>query len=124
MSSGQANQQAEIDFVNGFLDRGIRVGAVDLDSGWSTGYNNFIWNTNKYPNATEMVDHFHSLGVRVILWVTSAINTDSSNFETAKENDYMLNNGRLIHWVCSNNNVILSPLSFSLSLSHTLMFSD
>ena len=33
----------------------VQVGAVDIDSGWSTGYNNFIFNTNKYPNATEMV---------------------------------------------------------------------
>lgn len=32
-----------------------QVGAVDIDSGWSTGYNNFIFNTDKYPNATEMV---------------------------------------------------------------------
>ena len=28
---------------------------MDIDSGWSTGYNNFIFNTDKYPNATEMV---------------------------------------------------------------------
>jgi hypothetical protein len=32
-----------------------QVGAVDIDSGWSTGYNDFIFNTDKYPNATEMV---------------------------------------------------------------------
>lgn len=33
----------------------MQVGAVDIDSGWSTGYNNFIFDTKKYPNATEMV---------------------------------------------------------------------
>lgn len=29
---------------------------MDIDSGWSTGFNNFIFDTKKYPNATEMVN--------------------------------------------------------------------
>ena len=33
----------------------LQVGAVNLDSGWSTGYNNFIFDTKKYPNATYVV---------------------------------------------------------------------
>lgn len=32
-----------------------QVGAVDIDSGWSTGFNNFIFDTRKYPNASSMV---------------------------------------------------------------------
>ena len=32
-----------------------QVGAVDIDSGWSTGFNNFIFDTGKYPNASSMV---------------------------------------------------------------------
>ena len=32
-----------------------QVGAVDIDSGWATGFNNFIFDTEKYPNATAMV---------------------------------------------------------------------
>ena len=32
-----------------------KVGAVDIDSGWSTGFNNFIFDTDKYPNASAMV---------------------------------------------------------------------
>ena len=32
-----------------------QVGAVDIDSGWSTGFNNFIFDTKKYPNASSMV---------------------------------------------------------------------
>ena len=38
-----------------------QVGAVDIDSGWSTGFNNFIFDTGKYPNASSMV----SDGVRM-----------------------------------------------------------
>jgi alpha-glucosidase (family GH31 glycosyl hydrolase) len=31
---------------------GIPVGAINIDSAWSTGFNNFIWNTEKFPNAS------------------------------------------------------------------------
>jgi alpha-glucosidase (family GH31 glycosyl hydrolase) len=66
------------------------VGAVDIDSGWSTGYNNFIFDLHKYPNATAMVDFFHSKSIKIILWATSMINTDSSNYQEAHDEDYLI----------------------------------
>ena len=51
-----------------------------------------------YPNATQMIEQFHSLGVRVILWVTSMINTDSPNYQYGLDNNYYLNKGRTIKW--------------------------
>lgn len=116
LSSGDANQQSEEEFVMNFLNRDIRVGAVDIDSTWSTGINNFIWNTDKYPNASAMIDFFHQRGVRVICWVTSVIDTDSSNFQYAKENDYMLNNGQLIKWVRSSSSFFKNTWSSSYLL--------
>lgn len=59
------------------------MGAVDVDSGWSTGFNNFIVDSTKYPDPKDMVAQFHALNVRVIFWVTSMVDTDSSNFEVA-----------------------------------------
>jgi len=49
LSSDKITQQAEIDLVNGYLSRGVPVGALDIDSGWSTGFNNFIVDTKKVP---------------------------------------------------------------------------
>ncbi|ELR16305.1 glycosyl hydrolase, family 31 protein [Acanthamoeba castellanii str. Neff] len=90
LASEVANQTSETEFVEGFLKRNIPVGAVDLDSQWATADNNFIFNTAKYPNASQMIDHFHKLGVRVILWATSMIDTDSSNHAEAIAKDYIL----------------------------------
>ena len=67
-----------------------QVGAVDIDSSWSTGFNNFIFDTKKYPNAAEMINFFHSKNIRVIIWATSFINTDSSNYKEAHKNGYLL----------------------------------
>lgn len=80
LSSDQANQTAELALVQGYLARNVpvcnippsalaptlkhisQVGAVNIDSDWSTGFNNFVWNS-KYPNATAMIEQFHSWGV-------------------------------------------------------------
>ena len=62
----RANQTSEIQFVNEFLAHNIKVGAVDIDSQWSTADNNFIFDTTKYPNASAMIEYFHSINVRVV----------------------------------------------------------
>lgn len=33
----------------------LQVGAIDVDSEWETGFNDFIFNSKKYPNASYMV---------------------------------------------------------------------
>jgi alpha-glucosidase (family GH31 glycosyl hydrolase) len=73
------------------------VGAVNIDSSWSTGFNNFVWNS-KYPNATAMIEQFHSWNVRVIAWVTSMIDRDSPNWKEAWDNNYMVSRGASVQW--------------------------
>ena len=49
LSSGgdRSNQTSVVQFAKEFLMRNISVGAVDCDSGWSTGFNNFVVDTTK-----------------------------------------------------------------------------
>jgi alpha-glucosidase (family GH31 glycosyl hydrolase) len=98
LSSPVANQNSMLQLVKDYQKYDIPVGAVDLDSMWSTGVNNFKWDTNKYPNATWMIEQFHSMGIRVILWVTSMVDSDSDNYQYAYEHLYLLNDGELIKW--------------------------
>lgn len=69
---------------------------MNVDSGWETGFNNFIFDNNKYPNASEMIDYFHSKSIRVIFWTTSMIDTDSSNYDEAQSNGYLMRFANLI----------------------------
>lgn len=84
--------------VKEYIKRNIPVGAVNIDSGWTTGYNNFIWNTSKFPNPHDMINGFHQQNIRVIAWVTSMVNKESSNYVEAKEKGYLLNEGQLAKW--------------------------
>ena len=39
---------------------------------------------------STQVDFFHSKNIRVILWATSMINTDSSNYQEAHDKEYLI----------------------------------
>lgn len=68
-------------FVDGFRERGIPVGAVVLDSPWETHYNTFEPNPSRYADFPGLVREMHDRGVRVVLWITSAVNQQSFDFE-------------------------------------------
>jgi len=101
-------QQGVMDLVDGYLSRGIPVGAVIIDSPWSTEYNNFVWNTENYPDPQAMIDTLHARGVKVVLWMTSMLNKESDGgefepttgaiYEEALAKGYLASNGRLTKW--------------------------
>lgn len=68
-------------FVDGFRERGIPVGAVVLDSPWETHYNTFTPNPSRYGDFPALVKDMHDRNVKVVLWITSAVNQQSFDFE-------------------------------------------
>jgi alpha-glucosidase (family GH31 glycosyl hydrolase) len=98
LHNNQLNQVALLDLYNGYASRDIPVGCVLVDSQWSTGVNNFIWNRKKFPNHQEFIRFFHSKGIKVITWATGMVNLDSSNYKEGYDNNYYLNNGTSVRW--------------------------
>jgi alpha-glucosidase (family GH31 glycosyl hydrolase) len=96
--------------IAGYRQRNIPVGAVIIDSPWSTAYNDFVWNTNRYPDPAGMIREFHAQGVRVVMWMTGNINsesppnevplTKSPTYDEAMTNGYGVQNssGKLRWW--------------------------
>lgn len=60
--------------------------------------NNFIFDPAKFPDPASMMKFFKSKGVRVILWATSVVNDDSSNWWAGFNNNYFMNNGTMFKW--------------------------
>lgn len=96
--AGRDNQTSALELVDEYLAHNISVGAVELDSGWSTGFNNFIPNPKKFPDFQGMMANLKSKGVRVMMWATSMMNVDSPEYEYGYNHSYYLNWGRTIHW--------------------------
>lgn len=74
----ESTQQSALQLVDDYQQRNIPVSAIIIDSPWETGYNTFEWDTSLYPNAQAMVDSFHARNVKVVVWITTAINTDQT----------------------------------------------
>lgn len=93
------NTQSTIEsIVNTYLDDDIPVGAVIIDSPWSNYYNDFIWNTTQYPDALSMVSDFNDKGVKVIMWMTGFINSDSPDYDLVCDRNYTVDNNKFYTW--------------------------
>lgn len=99
-------QDAVNRLVDGYLERGIPVNGVIIDSPWTTSYNNFTWDTNLYPDPKELTSSLLEKGVHSILWLTGCVNTvsgdcpvdKSSNYDEAVEKGYAVNGGKPYDW--------------------------
>ncbi len=74
--------------VDGYLERNIPVGAVMIDSPWSTTYNDFNWDTERYADPEGMINYFKGKDVKVILWLTGAVNIKCKDTRFQKSDTY------------------------------------
>ncbi len=98
-----ANRVQEL--LEGYKEHDFPVRTILIDSPWSTRYNDFTVDTNRYPQS-----FFKSLdedGYRVVLWMTSMVNAFSKDtqikrshdwFYDAKSNGYLVGNGYIWDW--------------------------
>lgn len=95
-----------MELVTGYRDHNIPVGAIIIDSPWSTAYNSFEWDTIRYGNPQGMIDNLHEQGIRVIIWMTAMYNKTARDVPKAKsehydwliEQGYVVNDGRPDRW--------------------------
>ena len=89
LSAGSSQSQMR-NMLDGYKSRNITVGALEIDSGWSTGFNNFVVDKTQFPAFQDWLDELHGRSLRVIMWMTSMINADSSNFADALSKGYFV----------------------------------
>ena len=88
--NSMSDQDDVMDLMNKYKEHDIKFGGVNIDSGWETQFNNFEVNKDKFPDFQGMVGEIHKRGARVILWATSFVNTDNSDFQMAVDNKYLV----------------------------------
>lgn len=91
--------ESTLELVNGHLFHDFPVRAVLIDSPWSTRYNDFQVDEARFPNAEEFFTKLDARGIRVVLWMTSLVNSESKDtaiqgssdwFEDAAAKGYLL----------------------------------
>jgi alpha-glucosidase (family GH31 glycosyl hydrolase) len=98
-------ESAEL-LVKLYKEYNIPVGGIIIDSPWSLSYNDFNWNTDRYPEPDKMLQGFSERGIRAILWMTGCINSNARDvpvgrhpdYEYAFDNKFVINNGVESEW--------------------------
>jgi len=93
--------------LEGYAKYDIPVRTVILDSPWSLRYNDFEVDTLRYPKPAVWFKKMQDNGYRVILWMTTMVNSNSQDtrftesetwFNAAKEKGYLAGKGDQIRW--------------------------
>jgi alpha-glucosidase (family GH31 glycosyl hydrolase) len=88
---GYENESQARGVVNTFREEHIPLDAIILDLywfGWG-GMGNLNWDYSHWPNPTQMIRDFDSVGVKTILITEPYIQESSSNFGTAYSSGYL-----------------------------------
>lgn len=80
--------QGAMKLVDGYLERGIPVNGVIIDSPWTLAYNDFNWDLERYPDPEGMISHFKSKNVKVLLWLTGVVNLEGKDTPRGKSETY------------------------------------
>lgn len=93
LPSSKSNASSMTAYAAEYAAHNITVGAVNLDSLWSTGVDNFIPDPHKYPDGMgAFTAAMHAAGKRVICWATAVVDTTSSNYGELLAGDYYIRN--------------------------------
>jgi alpha-D-xyloside xylohydrolase len=102
------NTAAYVDeLLSGYRKHDIPVRTILIDSPWSTRYNDFILDRDRYPNPENWFATLQDDGYRVVLWMTSMVNSrnkdtaireDQEWFDSIKKQGYITGEGQEIKW--------------------------
>lgn len=102
------NTAAYVDtLLAGYAAHDIPVRTILIDSPWSLRYNDFEVDTSRYPSPKKWFGNLQDKGYRVILWMTSMVDSRSKDtkvqesspwFDEAKKKGYLAGNGEEIKW--------------------------
>ena len=99
-------QSGTLQLVDGYLEHKIPVNGVIIDSPWSTAYNDFNWDPDRFSDPNSMLLTLWDRGVRPILWTTGSVNITGKDvpvdscetFQYVIDHQYAINDGEVTRW--------------------------
>jgi alpha-glucosidase (family GH31 glycosyl hydrolase) len=95
------------ELLNGYAQHDIPVRTLLIDSPWSLRYNDFAFDTIRYPKPETWFKNLDSLGYRTVLWMTTMVDSYSKDthiqhsapwYNEAASKGYLTGNGTQINW--------------------------
>lgn len=103
-----SNTAGRVDtLLKGYAEHDIPVRTILIDSPWSLRYNDFEMDTVRYPNPQKWFANLQDSGCRVVLWMTTMVDSKSKDtrisesedwFNEAASKGYIAGKGDQIKW--------------------------
>lgn len=99
--------KAILDLLKDYEAQDFPVRTILIDSPWSTRYNDFAVDEERYPKPAEFFGGLEKRGYRVVLWMTPMVNSKSDDtrikesadwYETAANKGYLAGDGTQVKW--------------------------
>ena len=74
------NQEDILKYAHSIIDNGFPPGVLMIDDNWADYYGKFSFRKDRFSDARKMVDELHSMGFKVMLWVSPFISPDTEVF--------------------------------------------
>lgn len=97
----------EMQLLEGYRAHDIPVRTLLIDSPWSLRYNDFQVDESRYPQPAAWFGQLQQQGYRVVLWMTSMVNSYSKDsriresetwYQQARQAGYLTGGGEQIRW--------------------------
>eukprot|EP00057_Strongylocentrotus_purpuratus_P009144 XP_011663618.1 PREDICTED: uncharacterized family 31 glucosidase KIAA1161-like [Strongylocentrotus purpuratus] len=97
------NQTLVLGFADEIISNGFNNSQIEIDDGYAgRNYGDFFFDSEKFPDAVQMIKELHDKDFRVTLWVTPFANILTDAFTEGDENGYWVKNEdgstALIRW--------------------------
>lgn len=80
--------EAVMELVRGYEANGLPLRTVLIDSPWSTRYNDFIVDEERYPNPAGFFGELEGRGYRTVLWMTCMVDSTSKDTRIRDSRDW------------------------------------
>ena len=73
-------QEGILKYARDIIDNGFEPGILMIDEGWQDHYGNWKFSKDRFFDPKAMVDELHSLGFKVMLWITPFVTADGAEY--------------------------------------------
>jgi len=87
-------QEKVLAYARKVLEVGMSPGVLMIDTNWAMYYGSNQFDASRFPDPKQMIAELHSLGFKVMLWISPFISPDSPVFRYARRKKYLIKN----HW--------------------------
>lgn len=84
------NQKDVLRYCRDIIKNGFPVGVFMIDDQWTKYYGDLDFDREDFPDPKAMVDEMHSMGFKVMVWVSPFVSADSPEFRELRDKDGLI----------------------------------